>query len=148
MNCPRPVCLKVVELRKRGTADLREHLADPANVHICRRGRVFIGSGSAKHVFIYPQSPWANPYKVGVKPGEYSLEESLRLYEEHLDDLLRDPKRRIAFWKLGDAKTIGCFCALGQPCHRDVVLSRLRSELVTRDSGERAQKRAKIEPDD
>lgn len=146
MDCPRPVCLKVGELRKRGTANLRDHLANPANVHICRRGRVFIGSGSAKHVFTYSQSPWANPYKVGTKPGQYSLDESLRLYQEHLDSLLRDPKQRIEFWKLGNAKTIGCFCALDRPCHRDIVLSRLRSELWTRDDGgEREKKRAKTE---
>ena len=144
-DLPRPVCLKATELRKLGFDNLREYLQDPGNVHICRRGRIFIGSGGSKTVFTYGQSPWANPYKVGDKPGSYTLEESLRRYYDHLDALLTDANHLAEFRKLLSAKSIGCFCPLDQPCHRVILLLRLRAEAEIDKQTESKAKRAKIE---
>lgn len=127
-SLPEPICLRVAELRKRGTSDLRAHLSDPRNVHVCPAGRVFIDNGGAGSVFCYDASPWANPFKVGTGPGEYPLEVALDMYSEHLDRLLRDPSRRTEFEQLRDARTIGCTCLPGEPCHRDRILAALRGE--------------------
>lgn len=145
MEFPRAVCLKATELRKLGFDNLREYLQDPANVHICRRGRIFIGSGNSKTVFTYRQSPWANPYKVGDKPGYYTLEESLRHYKDYLDALLTDANHLAEFRKLLSAKSIGCFCPLDQPCHRVLVLRRLRDEVERDEQTQANAKRAKTE---
>lgn len=145
MDFPRPVCLKATELRKLGFDNLREYLQDPSNVHICRRGRIFVGSGASKTVFTYRQSPWANPYKVGDKPGSYTLDESLRRYKDHLETLLTDANNWTEFRKLLSAKSIGCFCPLDQPCHRDILLRRLRDEAESNEQTDAKAKRAKTE---
>jgi hypothetical protein len=130
MSTPQPVCLKASELRKIGISDLKAYDADSMNVNVCRRGRVFVTRDSATSVYQYPASIWANPFVVGDTPGKYPLEESLRLYQSHLDALLRKPGMRAKFLALAFKRRIGCFCALGELCHRDVILQKLHFELT------------------
>jgi len=78
---PTGVCIKVKSLRKRGYDNLQEWRDAGRHVQVTRRGRVFIiGSKGEKRVYHYPQSPWANPFKVGT---EYTLEESLHKFREY-----------------------------------------------------------------
>jgi hypothetical protein len=65
-----------------------------------------------REFFHYSDSKWGNPYKV----PEYSLEESLRLYEIHVrEKLLKDIQEL-------EGKTLGCFCDQTQPCHTKVLV--------------------------
>lgn len=118
---PKGVCVKVSSLRPR-YSDLEHWLQDPKHTLVTRHGRVFIGSGEAKHVFPYKGSEWANPFTV----KEYGLDESLRLYEEYLTKKLGDPKMLKKFKELKEFEEIGCFCDPGDNCHRDVILKKLR----------------------
>jgi hypothetical protein len=123
---PEPVCLKVTELRKRGIADLKAYDDDPENARVTRRGRVSL---VGRPMYAYRASPWANPFVVGEKPGQHSLTQSLLQYEYWLDKELRDPLKRAEFLQLASRKTLGCYCAPGARCHRDVILDTLRREL-------------------
>lgn len=118
---PVRTCVKVDSLRKmsRPYQDLEEWCAVPGNYLAARNGRVFIGSGEDKHIFHYPKSPLCNPFKV---TKETPLEESLRLYEEHLRNNV--PKEEIL--KLLEYSAIGCFCKIGSGCHVDIILKYLR----------------------
>jgi hypothetical protein len=122
MDTPTGVCLKVKYLRP-DFQDLREWCKDPDNVLVIRNGRVFVTDPITKKktVFSYPASPWCNPYKL----TEYSLDDSLRLYEEHLDGIILVKKEE--FLKLLSAKRIGCYCEPGDRCHRDVIIKKLKS---------------------
>jgi hypothetical protein len=123
---PEPVCLKVAELRKRGVPDLAAYDADVDNARVTRNGRVSI---AGRAMYAYRASPWANRFVVGTKAGQYSLEKSLAEYERWLDKQLRDPTKRAEFLQLAAKKTIGCYCAPGARCHRDIILAALQREL-------------------
>ena len=122
---PLGVCVKVASLRP-AYSDLESWLRNEKNVLVCRSGRVFIGKGTAKHVFHYRSSEWANPFTV----KDHGLDESLRLFREHLDKLLLDAPVRERFISLAEAEHIGCFCDPGAKCHRDVILEKLKSLIV------------------
>ena len=62
------------------------------------------------------RSVWANPYKVG--PGEHTLEESLRLYE----DYIRNKPELMARLPELEGKTLGCWCKPTKACHGEVLL--------------------------
>ena len=106
-------------------SDLEHFLADKKNVLVCRKGRVWITDKETgkKHIFSWPNSPWANPYKVG---DDRTLGEALALYEEHLDALLADEVKRNEFMELRRAERVGCFCESNAKCHRNIIIAKLR----------------------
>jgi len=112
-------CIKVAELRKAYDADidLEKWMAMPNNLYVGRNGRVFIGG----HIFTYRGSKWANPYKL----SDYSLKDSLDLYEHHIisSGLLADISELAG-------KTLGCFCLQTNDCHAKVLV-KLYNEWVT-----------------
>ena len=114
-DVPKTQCLKVASLRKKygdENIDLEKWMAMPNNLYTGRRGRIFIGSGDEKRIFHYSDSKWGNPYIV----PEYSLEESLKLYEIHVrEKLLKDIQEL-------EGKTLGCFCDQSQPCHTKILV--------------------------
>lgn len=57
------------------------------------------------------QSKWANPYPV----KKYGLDESLRLYEEHLLKHLWNDLHEVA------GHTLGCWCHPNK-CHGDIIV--------------------------
>lgn len=62
------VCVKVSNLRKIGYFSLREWIADDKNLYVGRRGRLWITENNGdKNIFHYPESKWANPFKVTKK---------------------------------------------------------------------------------
>lgn len=116
---PSTQCIKVGSLRKE-TGDeninLKIWMEDPKNLYVGRRGRIFISyPDKEKKIFHYSASKWENPYKVGK--DEYSLEESLRLYKQHIinSGLINDIN------ELSD-KTLGCFCNQSGNCHAKVLV--------------------------
>jgi hypothetical protein len=123
---PEPICIKATELRKRGISDLKAYDDDHENARVTRRGRVSL---AGRPMYAYRASPWANQFVVGEKPGQYSLERSLLQYEHWLDKELLDPRKRAEFLQLASKQTIGCYCAPGARCHRDIILATLRREL-------------------
>ena len=116
------MCIKVKELRKHGYADLEEWMGREGNEYVGRRGRIWITDPETKEkrMFHYKASKWANPFKVGK---QYTLQESLFLYEEHLaqSGLIVDVEEL-------KGKCLGCFCEQGdeEKCHAQ-VLARLAS---------------------
>ena len=128
MSLPKGVSVKVKFLRPRGYDNLREWMSND-RILVTRHGRIFID----KEIFHYPASCWANPYKVGTKTDQYSLEESLKKYEDYLRYLLEDSENYEdylhEFLTLQYAKEIGCFCDEGQPCHRNIILKLLKEKL-------------------
>jgi Domain of unknown function (DUF4326) len=120
-------CLKVANLRKDYKDEditLEKWMEDPNNVYVGRFGRIFIGKGDDKKIFHYKGSKFSNPYKVGKKEGEYSLEESLRLYRKHLrkSGLIKEIEEL-------KGKTLGCFCDQKGPCHAKILANLLKYKL-------------------
>lgn len=114
-------CLKVASLRKETkdpTITLKKWMENPQNVYVGRQGRIFIGTGDEKEIFHYKGSKFANPYKVGTKEGEYTLEESIKLYRKHLETkgLIEKAKMEL------QGKNLGCFCDQKGPCHAKVLV--------------------------
>lgn len=112
------VCIKVSNLRKNAYKDLEDWISDADNLYVGRRGRIFITNPETKEkkIFHYKESKWANPYKVGKKTGEYSLEESLKNYQEYLiaSDLIKDVDEL-------RGKNLGCFCSQENACHAQIL---------------------------
>ena len=70
-------------------------------------------------------SRWGNPYLVEPH-GPYSREESIRLYEDWLDERSQeDPD----FLEPLRGYNLGCSCAPHLPCHADILLRRLYGDL-------------------
>lgn len=118
MQVPETECVKVASLRKRYGEDinLEEWLSDENNLYVGRRGRIFIDG----NIFHYPQSDWANPYKVSPT---CTLGESLRLYEEHIKNSgMIDRLDELS------GKNLGCFCETAsmktgkRDCHTKVLV--------------------------
>ena len=83
-----------------------------------RRLRVEGWRKPADAVIVDRTSRWGNPYKLIEHDGEYTRDESLRLYEhEHL------PARPDLLAQLVDlaGKQLACTCPLDEPCHGDVL---------------------------
>jgi len=108
------ICVKVANLRKHGYESLEDWIADPKNLYVGRRGRVWITKGEDKKIFHYPQSKWHNPFKV---TKEMSVEKSLQKYKTHLHDsgLINqiDELRGL---------NLGCFCSQDGPCHAQILV--------------------------
>lgn len=117
-NSPTTQCIKVSHLRKKyndPNINLRKWMEMENNLYVGRHGRIFIN----KEIFHYPASKWKNPYKV----SDYTLAESLALYEEHIrKNLVQDLK------ELSD-KSLGCFCDQSNPCHAQVLV-KLYNEFI------------------
>ncbi len=123
------VCLKVGSLRKTYSDEnisLKKWMKDPDNLYVGRPGRIFItypdidpATGKKrKEIFHYKGSKWQNPYKVGKKKGEYTLDQSLKLYREHvIKKGLVDQLREL------EGKTLGCFCDQSGDCHAKTLVS-------------------------
>ena len=127
---PTGVCVKVTSLRPRYN-DLEQWCRNPRHVLVTRHGRVFIGKGDKKHVFSYPSSDWANPFKV----KEHGLEKSLELFDQYLTEKISDPAELEKFLKLRDYDEIGCFCEPGAKCHRDIIRHKLVEALENQEYG-------------
>jgi hypothetical protein len=107
-------CLRVAELRKEGFTDLRDWLSHKNNMHVLRNGRIFIHKDGEKEIFHYPRSPWHNPFTL----KEYTLDESLRLYREHIGRLVAENKLHLEELR---GKTLGCYCETDK-CHAGVLV--------------------------
>ncbi|ORY36662.1 hypothetical protein BCR33DRAFT_770150 [Rhizoclosmatium globosum] len=123
---PKGVSVKITYLRPKYN-HLKQWYETSGNVLVTRAGRVNykVDETGETRVFGYKASPWANPFKV----KEYSLDECLSRFQEHLRRLLEDPVVLTEFLKLADAKEIGCFCLPGDGCHRNVILKMLEEKL-------------------
>lgn len=121
MDVKRTQCVKVGSLRKEYPGediDLEKWMAKPNCLYVGRKGRIFIkqDDGSNK-VFVYEGSDWGNPYKVGTKKGQHTLETSLQLYKKHiLESDLRNRLHEL------EGKILGCFCDQKDPCHAKVLI--------------------------
>lgn len=115
-------CLKVSSLRKE-TQDpditLKTWMEDPNNVYVGRAGRIFIGKNEDKKIFHYPGSRFKNPFVVGTKEGQYSLEESLELYESYFYKCLVKHVEELR------GKNLGCFCDQKYDCHAKILANYL-----------------------
>lgn len=109
---PKTQCVKIDSLRK--DYDLEKWMKEENNMYAGRRGRIFIGSNKIgdKRIFHYSDSKWRNPYKV----PEYTLEESLKLYEEYVRENLMDDLHEL------EGKILGCFCDQKNPCHTQILV--------------------------
>jgi len=117
-NITKTMCIKVENLRKNGYSSLEEWLKNPNNVYVGRRGRIFITEEKegvkTRRLFHYPQSKFANPYKVDKQnPVENCIHQyilhllaNIQLYSE-----IKELK----------GKTLGCFCNQNNPCHAKVL---------------------------
>lgn len=119
MSIPVRNSVKQKNLLLLGYENLEHWLNNPQNLYIGRRGRIFIGSGIHKRVFYYPESKWANPYKL----REHPREDCIILYTQYLyksglinqiDELLN--------------KNIGCFCDYNERCHTEILINLLRNK--------------------
>jgi len=117
-------CLKVASLRKETgdeTITLEKWLQNQNNVYVGRKGRIFIGSGANKRIFHFKGSKFGNPY--AVKKEQFSLEESLNLYDRHLRESgLFDEIEELR------GKNLGCFCEQKGPCHAKILASYLNEK--------------------
>ena len=112
-------CVKIDSLRKEfgdKNMTLDKWMADPNNVYVGRAGRVFIGTKNDMKVFHYKGSKFANPYKV----GEYTLQESLELYDKYLTSsgLINQIEEL-------RGKNLGCFCDQSRECHAKILANYL-----------------------
>ena len=108
-------CIKVGALRKvTGDPDmnLEKWMSNSNNVYVGRHGRINIHSKEGMKVFHYSGSKFANPFKV----GDYTLEESIKLYEEHLRSNL------LTYIEELKGKNLGCWCDQSGPCHAKILL--------------------------
>lgn len=99
--------------------NLRKWLEDLNNLYVGRRGRIFIKNEKGDNeIFHYKESICHNLYKVGSKKDEYTLEESLKLYRQHiLNSELKDKLNEL------EGKTLGCFCDQKNDCHAKVLVN-------------------------
>ena len=119
MSEPTTQCIKVESLRKiHPNNNLKEWMKNQNHLYVGRRGRIFIHKGAAeKEIFHYKESKWHNPFKVGKKTGEYSLTESLQLFENYvLTSHLKNDLGEL------EGKVLGCFCDQSKGCHAKVLV--------------------------
>lgn len=58
--------------------------------------------------------------------GGMNLDQSLRQFKDHLDNLLKDPATLERFKQLGQYENLGCFCDPKAGCHVDVIRNKLQ----------------------
>lgn len=87
-------------------------MQNPNNLYTGRHGRIFITENGNKRIFHYPASKWANPYSL----KDYTLEESIRLYKEHL--VKSGLISQVSELK---GKNLGCFCDQSEICHAQIL---------------------------
>jgi len=118
-HTPTAECVKVEALRKKYSEDfnLRKWVNLKNHKLVTRSGRVAIKGGKT---YAYKASPWANPYPVGK---QYTLKESLKLYEQFIRDKMYNK-----LYQLKD-KVLGCFCLNTEECHTKVLI-KLYNEYV------------------
>ena len=130
---PKTQCLKVQALRQTygRTMDLQQWMAQQDHLYVGRQGRIFITDPEtkAKRIFHYKASKWANPYKVGLKAGEYSLADSLRLYRAYV---MQGPLHHGLHELAG--LTLGCFCDQAVGCHTQVLAALFREVICSEPS--------------
>ena len=86
-----------------------------------RDGGDFVYIGRAMPVYGLPQSPWANPYKLGPGIGRAEVIAKYRTYILGRPDLLaRLPELR--------GKTLGCWC-YPYECHGDILAELADAEV-------------------
>jgi hypothetical protein len=67
---------------------------------------------------------WGNPHKVGVDGCGDAKTAVLRYEQDLLDLKLRDKNQVPLLIRVHElqGKNLACFCKIGEPCHRDVLL--------------------------
>ena len=101
------------------SATLETWLDNKNNLYVGRHGRVPIGRGDNKRIFVYKGSIWANPFSV----KEYGLANALELYKQYLVETGLD---QIIETLLG--KNLGCWCEPGNDCHAGILIEMLREK--------------------
>jgi hypothetical protein len=66
----------------------------------------------------------SNPYVLIEHGGEYTREESLRLYKQLVQRWKRDDPGRLH--ELKNYDYLACYCEQDQPCHADILIDWLR----------------------
>ncbi len=81
---------------------------------------VYIGRACNMGGWHLKASPYANPYKL----KDYSRDESLRLYEQHIRNtaMLWDGLLELK------GKVLGCWCDKDMPCHGHVLLKLIKEK--------------------
>ena len=110
------VCLRVKNLRSIGYDDLKNWLEDSNNVYVGRRGRIFVN----KEIFHYKGHPFQNPFKVSSK--DYTLDESLRKYNEYIEDKIKTDPEYLQILRKLKGKNLGCYCEKQNRCHADIII--------------------------
>ena len=101
------------------SATLETWLDNKNNLYVGRHGRVPIGRGEDKRIFVYKGSIWANPFSV----KEYGLDNALALYSRYLVETGLD---QVVESLLG--KNLGCWCEPGNDCHAGILIEMLREK--------------------
>lgn len=70
-------------------------------------------------VYVGRPTVWGNPYAV----KEMGLSEALRRYELWLDEKIKDNPD---FLKPLYGKDLACWCNVGNPCHADVLIRKIK----------------------
>ena len=87
---PTSCCVRIGNLRvvyDNDDISLKIWMQDPDNLYVGRSGRIFIYYPYiGPEMYHYKSSKWHNPFKVGTVTGKYTLEESLKLYRQHIID--------------------------------------------------------------
>lgn len=105
------VCIKADKIRPKYD-NLDQWMQDPNNLYTGRHGRIFITENGNRRIFHYPASKWANPFNL----KDYTLEESIRLYKEHL--VKSGLISQVSELK---GKNLGCFCDQSEVCHAQIL---------------------------
>lgn len=124
MTYPIHRCVKVSNLRKHNYENMKEWMKDDKNYYAGRRGRIWITYDNCKEIFHYKGSEYANPYSL----KEYTLRESLELYERHVKDNLMSNIRDLQKYN-----EIGCFCDESKECHVKVLI-KLMKEMCKKET--------------
>ena len=121
-NNTQAVCVNATHLRGAtgaAGATLETWLENKNNLYVGRHGRVPIGRGDDKRIFVYKGSIWANPFSV----KEYGLANALDLYKQYLVETGLD---QVIETLLG--KNLGCWCEPGNDCHAGILIEMLREK--------------------
>ena len=116
---PTVVNCRKVELLKHGYTDFKDWAANPSHLYIARDMSFYVRGATG--------SKWRNPYSL----KKYGLQESLKLYEEHIRG---DPTLWDALDELANLTELGCWCKPNM-CHGDVLL-RLMTEKKSQKKAE------------